>query len=162
IEAIAFAEERGGPFEVLQALDHRIWVARVLGEDLESIAAIAERAERLRAQYEIGWWNSTAICGGGVRAADRDRAAIARLCRAVEATRSQTGIRLNNELPVLARALIAVGQLDEARACLDEGLLRCRTTLAGMSESDMCCLQGEIAWRTGDLDGAEALFDRAM
>jgi class 3 adenylate cyclase/tetratricopeptide (TPR) repeat protein len=162
-EAIAFSEAQGGPFELLQALDYRIWVALNLGEDLEKIAAIAERAERLRAEYDIGWWNSAAIWIGAVRAARGDRSAIVDMRRTVDATRAQSsGNRLNLELVVLARAQMTLGCLDEARVCLDEALGLCETTLAGFPESEICCLQGEIAWRGGDLTTADALFDRAM
>jgi len=161
--AIAFSEAHGGPFELLQALDYRIWVALNLGEDLETIAAIAERAERLRAQYEIGWWNSAAIWMGAVRAARGDRSAIADMRRTVDATRAQSsGNRLNLELVVLARALMTLGSLDEASACLDEALRLCESTLAGFPESEIRCLQGEIAWRSGDVERADALFDQSM
>ena len=162
-EAIAFAETHGGPFDVLQALDYRIWVALNLGEDFATIATVAERAERLRAEYEIGWWDSAAIWMGAVRAVGGDPSAVADMRRTVEATRSQSsGIRLNLELLVLARALTELGDLDDAQACLDEGLVLCQATLAGFPESENCCLRGEIAWRKGDLGRAEALFDRAI
>jgi class 3 adenylate cyclase len=164
-EAVAFAEAHGGPFHMLQALDYQIWVALNLGEDLEEIAAVAKRAERLRAEYEIGWWDkeNAAIHIGAARAARGDASAIADMRRTVEATRSQSsGIRLNLQLVLLARALAALGHLEEAKSCLNETLIRCQTTLAGFPESEACCLLAEIAWQEGDLRTAEELLNRAM
>jgi hypothetical protein len=47
-QAVAFAEACGGPFHVLQALDHQIWAAVNLGDDLDEIAIVAKRARRVR------------------------------------------------------------------------------------------------------------------
>ena len=74
--AVAFAESRGDPFRVLQALDYQIWAALNVGLDLADIAELAERAEVLRRDYEIGWWNSAAIHVGNARVARGDGAAI--------------------------------------------------------------------------------------
>jgi len=162
-EAVAFAQAHGDPFQVLQALDYQIWVALNLGEDFGEIATIAERAERLREEYEIGWWDNAAIHLGAARAVRGDESAIADMRRNVEATRSQSsGIRLNLQVVLLGRALLALGQREEAKACLNESLLLCQTTLAGFPEAEALGLLGEIAWQEGDLKAAEELLDRAM
>jgi class 3 adenylate cyclase/tetratricopeptide (TPR) repeat protein len=161
--AVAFAEARGDPFRVLQALDYQIWAALNVGLDLADIAKIAERAEVLRADYEIGWWNSAAIHVGNARVARGDSAAIVDMRDTVEATRSKgSGIRLGLEVTLLGRALLALGRLDEARDCLDEGLELSHTTLAGFAEPEQHCLLGELAWAEGDLEKAESLLAKSM
>ena len=161
--AVAFAESCGDPFRVLQALDYQIWAALNVGLDLADIARLAERAEVLRQEYEIGWWNSAAIHVGNARVARGDGSAIVDMRDTVEATRAEgSGIRLGLEMTLLGRALAGLGRSDEARDCLDEGLELCHSTLAGFPESEQHCLLGEIAWREGDLAKAESLLGRSM
>ena len=161
-QAIAFAEAHGEPFQLVQALSHQAWVALHVGAHPDEIAKIAQRYSQLAEQFGLEGYDGENYFASA-RVAHGDAAAIDSLRAAVEATRAAgNGSRFSQQLGQLGRAFVTLGRYDEARVCLDEGIERCHTTLAGFLESDHYCLLGEIAWREGHLEKATELLDRAM
>lgn len=161
-DAVAVAEEHGSPFHVLQALDYQIWAWLHVGLDLEEISRLAERAEYLRAEFDIGWEHA-AIHVGSARIERGDHAAIGVMRATVEATRAKgESNRLALQRVLLARAFITLQQYPEAIACIDENLANCERTIAGFPASELHRLRGLIAWKQGEVAAAEAHVKQAM
>jgi tetratricopeptide (TPR) repeat protein/transcriptional regulator with XRE-family HTH domain len=92
---------------------------------------------------------------------DRPEAARARL-RALARENGRLGLDLHSTLPTLAEACLAVGEMREAEACIDEGVQKAATSHSRVDDVMLARVRALAMMRWEDLAGAAVVLGEAI
>jgi class 3 adenylate cyclase/tetratricopeptide (TPR) repeat protein len=161
---MTIAEAAPDPYSILLALGFDIPLLIDRGEAEAATTAI-DRLTLQATEQKLYFWLAVAMCGrGGVLLLGGDaEGAVPVLRQGLDLLRS-LGVMSSYSyyLNYLVGAHLEAGQLDDARAVVDEGLELCTALLARFHRPELLRLRGELLLRQGDAERAEASIRDAM
>ena len=163
-ELIEIAEPSLDPHARSLAMSFAVHVAYAAHDDVETMAR-AERLLAISGEQKLMFWMTLGMCGRGVGMARSGSPAegLAEVRQGVALT-NMMGARLvyGYYLVFLADALLAAGELDEARTAVAEGLQVCGEQLGRFYEPELLRLDGAVLAAQGDPTAAEARLRSAL
>jgi class 3 adenylate cyclase len=162
-EAVIYAEQHRGPFDVTQALSHQIAATWVVGPHLETIRELADKELALSQEHQLPQTLYLARhCLGWIAAATGDERGIDEMRAAIKGIEELGYLVIIANLQVfLADGLRCFGRDDEALTTADDALKLCADGLGRYYESAAHQIKGELLWKRGDWTAGEVSLRRA-
>jgi predicted ATPase len=163
-EAVAHAEKLRHPHSLCYGLSF-LAGAHMLWRDADAADPLVARCAALAEEHGFGQWIAAVQMFTGWTRLERGdaRPALAEIRRCIE-TMEQTGAHIWVQFTryLLASALLAAGELDEAAEVLEHEQLRLAATSGRWYEAELHRLKGNVQRARGDLAAAEACYGTAI
>jgi predicted ATPase len=166
-DAIELAQAIGQTATFLYTLTRVTWFHLVVG-NYETAAAQTQQLMTIAAEMEGSYWTAVGMMlQGCLFALTGERAPAIEMINSGIAASRLTGsnlLRMPWYLSCLAKAHVGLGQIDEAKRCIDEAMTAMATSKETWQESDLYRIAGDLALMSPEPEAAKAQahYDRAL